>query len=184
VNEDVTILRRRVAELECENEILRAKVTFFERAPWMRDGILGEEIVAELIGGTTTRVNHRFDVVTRLKTARLEVKYSNLNLAVKNSIAKRWTWAHILGFDRAKKFDGLILVGVADVRFRHSYRDPASPYILFDVPYADLAAVVRHSTQIIQLTTNPLTARTAVARALFDRFQLTPDELISKYRNV
>ncbi len=149
----------------------------------MRDGIRGEEVVADLIGGTTTPVNERYDVLTRSKRIRLEVKYSNLNLAVKTSTAKRWTWAHILGFDRAKKFDGLILVGDADLRFRHAYRDSESPFIFFDVPYDELSAVVRHTSQIIQLTTNPQTVRTDVARALFRRFQLTRDELISKYRN-
>ena len=183
MNDEVTILRRRVAELERENEILRAKVTFFERAPWMRDGIRGEQVVAELIGGTTTAVNERFDVRTRSNRVRLEVKYSNLNLAVAGRPTKRWTWAHVVGFDGGKSYDSLILVGDADVRFQHLYRDPASPFVFFDVPFAALSAVMVGRQQNVQITTNPRKASTDSARALFGLFQITRDELIAKYRN-
>jgi hypothetical protein len=183
VNNDVTQLRRRVAELERENEILRAKVTFFERAPWMRDGIRGEQVVAELFGGTTTPVNERFDVRTRSNRVHLEVKYSNLNIAVAGQPTKRWTWPRVLGFDGRKIYDSLILVGDADVRYQHFYRDPTSPFVFFDVPFSELSAVARGTQQIVQVTTNPRKARTDVARGLFGRYQTTPDELISKYRN-
>jgi len=183
VNDEIIRLRKRVAELERENAVLCAKVTFFERAPWMRDGIRGEQVVAELIGGSTTPVNERFDVLTPSKQVRLEVKYSNLNLAVAGERTKRWTWANILGFDRAKVFESLILVGDADTRYHHLYRDRETPFIFFDVPYVDLSDVVRFSPQLIQINTNPRTARTDVAKALYGRFQITRDELISKYRN-
>jgi hypothetical protein len=188
---EASTLRKRIAELEQENavllrenSVLRAKVTFFDRAPWMRDGIRGEQVVAKLIGGTTTPVNERFDVLTSSKRVRLEVKYSNRNIAVDGAATMRWTWVHVLGFDNGKAFDGLILVGDADPRYQYLYRDPESPYIFFDVPYDALNAVVRHTSKIVQISTNPRTARTEVARALFNDFQVTRDELISKYRNV
>lgn len=174
-------LRRRVAELEQENATLRAKVTFFDRTPWMHDGMRIEQIVAELVGGTTTPVNERFDVLTR-GGVRIEVKYSNLNLVDRQRArATRWTWAHILGFDGGKSFDHLILVGDADTRYRASYRDPESPFVFFDVPFCSLQEVVRSTSQMVQITTNPDSVRAAEAIALFERFQVTPDELTIKY---
>lgn len=182
MNNEITNLRRRVAALEQENETLRAKVTFFDYSPWMRDGIRGEQVVAKLIGGTMTAVNERFDVLTQSTRVRLEVKYSKLNIARAGVITQRWTWAHLLGYDRSKSFDSLILLGVADSRYKHLYRDTASPFVLFDVPFRSLSKIVRGTSQRVQISTNPLKAHTDVAKALFGRFQVTRHELRSKYR--
>ena len=179
---DIAALQNRIAALERENASLRAKVTFFDRSPWMREGIRGEQVIAQIIGGTTTVVNERFDVLTASGQVRLEVKYSNLNTAVVNEATKRWQWVRILGFDQRKSFDSLILIGEVDTRFQHLYRDPVSPYIIFEIPFARLAEVLRHSQQMIQISSNPRKARTPVARLLYSEFQTTRHALSNKYK--
>ena len=183
MNEEISFLRKRVAELEYENELLRAKVDFFNQRPWMLQGMRGEKLVAEIIGGFTTAVNESYDVVTRSGGVRIEVKYSRLNRAVKGYDCFRWQWVHVFGFDHNKVFDTLILMGDVDENHRRSYKDPSSPYIFFDVPYSRLPEVTRHGVQMIQITTNPLKARTEAARLLYNDFQITRDELSAKYSN-
>jgi hypothetical protein len=184
MHDDIMALQKRIAELEREIEVLRAKVTFFDRSPWMRDGIRGEQIVAELIGGETTAVTERFDVLATAGRLRLEVKYSNLNTAVAGGATRRWQWVRPLGFDGQKTFDALILIGEVDLRHQHLYRDPSAPYGVFDIPFSRIAEIVKHSSQMIQISTNPKKARTPVARLLYEHFQTTCNALSAKYRNV
>lgn len=184
MDDDIATLQKRVIELERENERLRAKVTFFDRSPWMRDGIRGEQIVAELIGGKTTAVTERFDVLAAAGRLRLEVKYSNLNIAVADKATQRWQWVRPLGFDGQKTFDALILIGEVDARYQPLYRDPSAPYVVFDIPFRRIAEIVQHSSQMIQISTNPQRARTPVARLLYQEFQTTCNALSEKYRNV
>jgi len=184
MEDDAAVLRKRIAELKRENKLLRAKVTFFDRSPWMRDGIRGEQIVAELIGRKTTAVTERFDVLGAAGRMRLEVKYSNLNIAVADKATRRWQWIRPLGFDGQKTFDALILIGEVDTRYQPLYRDPSAPYVVFDIPFPRIAEIVQHSSQMIQISTNPQRARTPVARLLYEEFQTTCDALSEKYRNV
>jgi hypothetical protein len=177
---EVTELRRRIAELELENADLRAQTASVKASSWVGVGNRGEEYVAKLIGGKMTRVSEHYDVLTK-NGIRMEVKTSTLNLAVESSTTRRWTWTLSPGFATCKHFDCLILVGDVDPRFRDFYRERRASYILFDVPYEALLAVVRHTSSMVQLSTNPKTARTAVAKALYKNYQVTHDEFISKY---
>lgn len=96
---------------------------------------------------------------------------------------RRWSWGQPLGISGAKRFDRLILVGEIDPRFKSSYLDPKSPYVIFDVPFASVARIMR-KTPLIQLTTNPNAVSSESGKLLFRRFQITRSELSARYRLV
>jgi hypothetical protein len=174
-------LRSRIAELETENAVFRSKFDFFCGASWMASGLRGEKVIAELLGGELTPVTARHDIVLRTVNLTLEIKLSRLNRAVKGRITQRWQWAHILGSDGGKLFDRVILMGDADTRYCAYYADPASPYVMFDVPFEETHPLMNRFG-LIQISTNPLKARTPVARALFSQYQTTQNQLRERYR--
>ena len=164
-------------ELRSENGELRQRVSqlekmlaVFDRHPTLAQGIRGETIIARAINGALTSHNASCDVIVPSTNLRVEVKYSGLNDAIRGRITKktyRWAWANPFGENGNKVFDRLLLVGEADTRNRDKYRDPTSPYVFFDVPFGDIMPLTITTNngrfRSIQLTTNPLTARSAAS---------------------
>lgn len=177
-----TRLLERIAALEAENADLKRRLAFLEESPMIAAGIRGEQLVASLVGGELTRFADRVDVVLPDRAMSIEVKYSNLNHAVAHSVTKRWSWRDLFGRDRGKRYDRLILVGDADERFTEHYRDPGAPFVIFDLSH-DEAEHLFPEYGALQVSTNPLTARSPQARALFDQYQITKAELAARYRD-
>ena len=140
----------------------------------------GELLVAELLQGRITTHTAPHDVVVG-KGLKLEVKYARLNtpnLRFPNS--QRWSWAHPLGQKGGKDFDRLLLIAEADPRYREDYRDPNSPYVLFDVPYDDVVSL-NSEHDLIQMTTDPNRRGSGRRVRLFEEFQTTLAELKKRY---
>jgi len=172
----IALLRARIAELETEIALLRSKLG---GAAWRVDGHRAEEFIAQLLGGNLTNGSAPFDL--QLPTGmQFEIKFANLNEAVKNKSTRRWNWRHILGSDRGKHFDRLLLFGPTDLRYRQYYSDPDAPYVMFDVPFDKIPPLMK-CDNLIWISTNPLRARTAAARALFSHYQITSTQLVKKY---
>ena len=168
----------RIATLEAENAALRARLRALEEAA----GIAAEQFVAELVGGVLT-TGSAFHDITAPDGTRFEVKFSRLSIPMKTSNSRRWSWGHPLGSNGAKQFDRLILVAEPDPRFRHLYREPESPYVLFDIPFESVLQVMRKD-HLIQITTSPSrtfgeTAKTA--NTLFQQFHVTSSQLREHY---
>jgi putative hemolysin len=89
----------------------------------------------------------------------------------------------IYGHTNMKQFDYLVLLGDVDDRYRKSYADPQSPYVIFLVPEEEVGTFVQgNGTNLgIQLTTNPATVKER-GRALFERFQVTEQQLDYRLR--
>jgi hypothetical protein len=140
---------QKIIELESEIITLRERIHSLEEGA----GIAAEQWVAGLVGGTLT-TGSAFHDITSPTGRRFEVKFSRLNIPMKNSNSRRWSWGHPLGYAGAKRFDRLILVAEADPRFRDLYREPLAPYVLFDIPFDSVVSVMRKD-HLIQITTNP-----------------------------
>jgi hypothetical protein len=170
---------QKMAELEAEITTLRARVRSLEEG----SGIAAEQWVAELIGGTLTTGSAFHDITTPNGT-RFEVKFSRLNIPMKTSNSRRWSWGHPLGYAGAKRFERLILVAEVDPRFRDLYREPLAPYVLFDIPFDAVLSVMRKD-HLIQITTSPRRTfgeAAKTANTLFQQFHLTSDELRRRYK--
>ncbi|WP_278378959.1 hypothetical protein [Stutzerimonas kunmingensis] len=178
----VQALRTRVATLEAENTSLRAKLDLFEQHSTLAKGIKGERIIVTLLGGTPSAKNAPHDIELKERDLLLEVKYANLNLAVPHSATQRWVWSKIFGEAGKKNYQRLILVGDIDLRYRESYMDSDSPYVLFDIPYEDAVPLTIKTGRYrsISLTTNPAKAKSAGA-PLFGKYQITFQDLESRY---
>lgn len=175
------ILKSRIRTLELENERLRERIDFLEGVPSLRAGILGESLIAQLVNGKITAHAAPHDVIVTNGT-KLEVKYSRLNIPMQTSTSRRWSWAHPLGLRGGKDFDRLLLIGEADPRYRQSYKESGSPYVIFDVPY-EAAVNMNRKDQMIQITTDPnrKDPRSDVRNQLFQCFQTTLTELKRRY---
>lgn len=187
-------LRLRVAELERElcgtREELRQcreKLMFLESHPSILTALKGESLVASWVQGMTTGHNDSIDVNAR--GIRIEVKMSSVpTIAYKGGQTFRWHWPQILGVGRNKQFNRLILLGGKDERFWNEYLDSACPYVIFDIPYADLVpdqygllTQAGNAWDCIFLATNPQTVRRPGSRLLFTKYQTTVKELESNY---
>lgn len=179
----VVELRRRIAELEAENADLHERQRVLLGPTWVHDGLAGEVIVARAVGGTLTRPNARYDVLTP-SLVRLEVKLATPSRPVRTAPTLRWNWNTLFGHDGLKEFDRLILVGLADDRYRHSYADPSSPFVCFDIPFAEVRALMCPRAHGIQLTTNPGVQRTPAGRRLFSEFQVPMSALEATYERL
>ncbi len=188
LRQQITRLESRLQEALENLKACQERLTFLESHPSLVAGLKGESIVVQLAKGLTTGHNDSIDV-TSVGGIRIEVKMANLNLAVKGRASEtlRWAWAQILGIGGNKTFDRLILLGEKDKRFLNEYLDRACPYIIFDIPFADLIPdrngllmqTGRHLS--IQLTTNPRTVRGIGKQLLFRQYQTTTQEIESKY---
>jgi hypothetical protein len=168
-------LRNRIAELEAENTALRQRLRSLEPLA----GVTAEAYVAELVGGTLTPGLAPHDI-TGSGGTKFEVKFSRLNIPMKNSSCRRWSWGHPLGFGGAKTFDHLILVAEPDPRFGTVYHDPRSPYVFFAIPFESISTVMRKEP-LIQITTNPNRGHGRTAKLMFDQYYVTSDELRKRH---
>ena len=172
-------LHERIAELRVENARLRERIYELESAK----GIIAERYINELIGGVLTTGHAAHDITTP-EGKRIEVKFARLNIPMDTSASRRWSWGHPLGSAGAKQFDSLVLVGEVDPRFRELYREPSSPYVIFDVPFESVPTLMGKST-VIQVTTNPrrkFGKAARIANTLFQQFHITSEDLRAKYK--
>lgn len=175
-----TPLLQRIAELEVENSALIARIDVLEGIPSLRSGIRGESLVATLVHGRMTIHTAPHDVVVA-NGIKLEVKFSRLNTPNQISKSQRWSWNHPMGQKLGKDFDRLLLIGEADPRYKLSYKDPDSPYVIFDVP-RDRVAAMNQNDNHISITTNPNRSGRGTSRILlFRHFQTTLKELEQRY---
>jgi hypothetical protein len=180
-------LSQRILELEAELADAHEKIAFWESHATLASGVAGESLIADLVNGTTTAHNDSEDVI--VGDTKIEVKMAKLNVAVKGrkTSSKRWAWAQILGVGNQKQFDRLILIGKKDSRFADQYMDPSSPYVIFDLPYADLVpdtyGLLMNTGRYysIQLTTNPSTVRGPGKRRLYEHYQCTASDIQARY---
>ena len=169
----------RVRELETENLALRERIDFLEGIPTLRAGIRGEMLISEIVRGRLTTHTAPHDVIVP-DGRKLEVKFSRLNRPNPKSHSRRWSWNHPLGSTLAKDFDQILLIGVADPRYRDDYKDPHSPYVIFDVP-RDRAAAMNQQGNHISITTDPNFGGYGTRRMLFSYFQTTVADLKDQY---
>jgi hypothetical protein len=182
----IATLEEKILKLLEENTRLKSSVHFLRLNPKLVDGIKGETLVANLIGGKLTPHTAPHDLALGRKGRRdlkIEVKYSNLGQPDKNVPTKRWSWAGIFGLYHGKDFDRILLIGAADPRYKRFYRDVRSPFVIFDLSYKDAKRIARGSDgNIIQLTTNPLSVTSAHLKELFHQHQCTTAELKKRYK--
>jgi hypothetical protein len=178
--------------LEKENTHLKSVIADLERKlgvltshPTLAAGIAGESIVAKIVNGVVTAYAGAFDV-TAASGAKIEVKYSKLNIKYKERDDTRWAWGKIFGEGGSKVFDYLLLVGDADKRHARHYRDSDSSFVMFCLPFAEVAKFTMSMNsgryRAIQLTSSPTqTTRSSRAKSLFDEFQVTAPELKARF---
>lgn len=178
-------LRQDIAALEIENRKLREtiaslseRLSFLETHRTLAAGLRGETLISDLVNGKITAYATPHDIEVTATGQVIEVKLAKLNKPVRTSTTHRWAWSKVFGESGRKKYDHLLLVGEADLKYREQYRDQGSPYVLFLVPYADVKAlsVKTGRNESIILTTNPRKAK-SVAAPLFSRFQVSREEL-------
>jgi hypothetical protein len=165
-------LKERIRTLEDRLQLIESKSN-------LRKGFEGEQLISRLVNGKRTMFTTPHDVTTRRGGKKLEVKFARLNKAKKIGTTMRWTWGHALGFSGMKHYNRLILVGEADPALQNG-RTKTCPYVFFDVPFSRVRDVMR-SDGLIQISTNPQTARTSEARLLFDKYQVTSTDLKKRY---
>lgn len=178
-----------VSRLQAEIVTLKRKVAILEKHEILAQGIKGESLVAVWVNGVVTTHNASHDIDIQDRTLSIEVKYAGLNSAVRGRGSRttetlRWAWSKPFGESGSKTYDKLILVGDTDARYAQNYKDPTCPYVIFDVPFEDIMPLTIQTNsgryRSIQLTTNPLTARSS-ASALFSNYQVTTKELEDRY---
>jgi hypothetical protein len=182
-------LQAELTLLQAEVKILTGRLAVLDTHKTLAKGMRGEALVAGWISGSVTSNNASHDMVTAAGLVTLEIKYSGLNIAVKSKTVghlgtRRWAWSKPLGESGKKTYDRLILVGDKDPRYLDQYRDADCPYVLFDVPFSEILNLTIQTNggryRSIQLTTNPVTARSA-ASLLFGTYQVSLDELTERY---
>jgi hypothetical protein len=173
--------------LEAENARLRREVEFLRENPTIAKGLKGESFIAKVISARRSRRGAAHDLESG-NGLLFEVKYSSLLNTTAGRPIRRWVWTKIFGELGRKRYNRLLLIGDADPRFTSFYADPASPYVLFDLPYAvavKIAGGVKQGRSgNIHLTTNPLTVKSERARALFRDYQISVCELKHRYASL
>jgi hypothetical protein len=184
VDEDNNALRLRIRELEAERTVLKSENALLRSklgpAAWRIDGSRAERFIHELIGGNRTIGSADKDLISASGIA-FEIKFSNLNEAVPGRITRRWNWAHILGSNRAKTFDRLLLLGPQDPQYRRDYNDSESPFVIFDIPFDEVDQLLE-SDNSIRINTNPTRFRRNTHRLLILHYQVTRAQLVDRYR--
>jgi hypothetical protein len=160
-NRETVQLRERIRLLELENSRLKEERDFFRRTPTLAQGLKGETLIADLTHGVQTGYKDPHDV-TVPSGARLEVKYSHLNVQKKTK-TKRWNWHSVLGSTNNKQYEYLVLVGEKDTRYDDQY--PADlPVVLFLVPRSEVDHIKTGND--IAINTNLATAMAPRSLAL------------------
>jgi hypothetical protein len=151
-DDEILTLKRRIFELEEENEALKKRLDFAR-------GVPAEDFVAELTNGLRAGYKDGHDVTTE-GGDHLEVKLSHLNSTSSKTL--RWNWDNLLGHNGTKEYHFLVLVGEKDPRYEAQY--PELPYVCFVVPRGDVDTV--KTGNCIALNTNLTTARAPKSKVL------------------
>jgi hypothetical protein len=170
-----------IAKLEFENRQLQKRLAFFENHPAIAKGLHAQSIIAKLLGGDLTHPRTASEF--RLDGLRLKVRFSTVKIPQANTLgSKRWSWPDVI--EGPEVYHRLILIGVPDEDFRKRYLDPACSYVLFDLPFEDVESVsqIAGPHRNIHLLTDPQTAQHAFTGRLFTKFQITEEELESRYQ--
>ena len=138
-----------INRLFSENSELRAKIVqlefeidFLKTHPSIAQGIKGETLVYNIIGGEITPYAAPHDV-TLGNGAKIEVKFSKRNLPSKGAVTRRWNWSNLLGWcDKGKDYDFLLLIGDKDPRFLSQYPSDGSPYVFFLIPLGNVPEIL------------------------------------------
>src|SRR5207249_486445 len=120
-----------------------------------------------------------FDLILPNGTT-FEIKYSNLNRADPNQKTHRWNWPHILGSNRAKKFDRLLLLAPHDPQYQQDFEDPEAQFVIFDVPFGDVPDLLERSGTI-WASTHPFKFRRRTHRRLVCDYQISRKRLLDRY---
>jgi hypothetical protein len=151
-DEVILALEKENKELKEENEALKKWVEFARGAPVVA-------LVAEWTKGVLTKYKDSYDIETK-SGMRLEVKWSKCNPT--RSSTKRWVWNGILGLNRMKDFQFLVLAGEKDPRYKARY--PNLPYVFFLVPRSAVNNVKGGNS--VGFSTNPDTVWGAAPKRL------------------
>lgn len=172
---DVVALKQRIAELELENARLKGELDFLKVHPTIAQGIKGETLIAQLVGGSVTSYSESYDVCTSTGV-RIEVKYSKLNQPMKVAPTRRWNWSKPLGWlDNGKDYHYLLLIGEKDSRYFDQYPD-TTPYVYFLVPIQYVPEVMDKGKSVggmVQITTNLAKLQKKVNRPRLLDFQVS-----------
>ena len=160
-----TKLRTKVAQMESEIEFLKTH-------PSIAQGIKGETLACDIIGGEITPYSASHDLVIGT-SAKIEVKFIKINTPVEKWPAShRWNWSKVLGwqdYKTGKDYDFLLLIGDKDPYFLSQYPDDGSPYVFFLIPQDKISETLSKGGRIgsqIQINTNLKTARSRRSRAI------------------
>lgn len=128
-------LSRRIQQLERQLATLTQQVRLASRHTSNSTGKQAEDFVCHLLGAKPTERNADHDLV--IGRRKFEVKGAKCAACrVGDYFYNRWTWHNFLGIGKKKTFHRLILVGEADKQNQDTYRDPGSPYVIFDISMA------------------------------------------------
>lgn len=185
-SDDIAALQRENSALRSKVKELEERVTFLTTHAALRAGIVGEQLISQIVDGVRTSYAAQHDIVGK-DGSRIEVKYARLNCADPGATStKRWPWGKIFGEGGDKDYDFLVLIGERDERYARLYKDPLSPFVLFVLPFANIEPFTMSMNggryRAIQLSSNPSSARLGHrAKRLFTEFQVTPAELSSRF---
>lgn len=107
--------------------------------PITKAGLQGEDLIVKITKGDKTKFGMPHDI--ELKNGdKVEVKFSKPNIPVPGSKSVRWTWHHIFGNKRLKKYKWLILIG--EQPKNEQLNKEIYPYTYFLIPRSDVRKIV------------------------------------------
>ena len=94
--------------------------------------------------------------------------------------------SNLLGGTGSKDYDQLVLVGEVNERYRDDYLDPTAKFVMFDIPFSEIEAVMMQgvsdgSNAYLQLNSNRRGVRKSKSQLLYDKYQVTGDQLSDRY---
>ena len=179
-SEVIARLRRRILILEAEVAELRSTINPTEGSSHER-ARKAEIFIAELLDCEFAPHVARHDLHSTKSGIKFEIKFSSLTSPKPSTSIRYWTWTSILGDEKGKIFDRLILVGKTNPKYQAAYADPNSPFVLFDLSFSDASSLTsKHGD--IQLNTNPNGLRKAESKLLYAKHQVTRKQLCQLYR--
>jgi hypothetical protein len=142
-------------KLRIANSHLKVELEFLRMHPVFLAGLTGETLICKLVDGILTSFAESYDI--KAGEIKIEVKYSNLGVAVKGANTFRWSRSKPFGWkDKGKIYDFLVLIGQKDDRFPEQYLDDTR-YVCFLIPRKDVEKIMVKGASIggmIQITTN------------------------------
>ncbi len=190
LHKENVILKARIAELEQENESLQQKSDWIKQHSTWVTALEGESLILQAIGAEATKRSASYDGEIENLRLKVEIKKSryNPNQRNKSNPTDRWAWNKIIGQGGGKNYKIIFLVGMANGKFKEKYKDPSSPYVIFEIPYGDLREVCtnleskRNGAWQIKMGNNPDTVTAEASKKLFEKYQITVSELELKYK--